>query len=231
MKYKGRLVVKGKRVSKNEKLKKLIERKVENKYGSHEIYSGSQNSTTETIRGLSTRYRACSMKNRDIYWRRYKIQETLYIGQWHCSPLQSRHLRTSHSSSNHTSAALSYFPESHQQSEIPCLSKVILVLGKARSCRGPNLGYSGAESPGWFDVSPKNSAWDVMHEWVCCHDEAANHHLPIAAAFWIIQIVSAEECSSLAQNVMQIHCSTLPFWMRWPHSTHAQSMASTAPSD
>ena len=39
MKYKGRLVVKGKRVSKNEKLKKSIERKVKNKYGSHEIYS------------------------------------------------------------------------------------------------------------------------------------------------------------------------------------------------
>ena len=31
----------------------------------------------------------CSMKNRDIYWRRYKIQGTLYIGQWHLSPLQS----------------------------------------------------------------------------------------------------------------------------------------------
>ena len=24
---------------------------------------------------------------------------------------------------------------------------------------------------------------DVMHEQVCCHDEAANHQLPIAAAF------------------------------------------------
>ena len=30
-----------------------------------------------------------------------KIQETLYIGQWHLSPLQSRHLGTSHSSPNH----------------------------------------------------------------------------------------------------------------------------------
>ena len=28
------------------------------------------------------------------------MQETLYIGQWHLSPLQSRHLRTSHSSPN-----------------------------------------------------------------------------------------------------------------------------------
>ena len=41
---------------------------------------------------------SCNMKNRDIYWRRYKIQETLYIGQWGLSPLQSRHIGTSHSS-------------------------------------------------------------------------------------------------------------------------------------
>ena len=43
---------------------------------------------------------SCNMKNKDIYWRRYKIQETLYIGQWCLSPLQSRHLGTSHSSPN-----------------------------------------------------------------------------------------------------------------------------------
>ena len=41
------------------------------------------------------------MKNRDIYWGIYKIQETLYIGQWYLSPLQSRHLGTSHGSPNH----------------------------------------------------------------------------------------------------------------------------------
>ena len=41
-----------------------------------------------------------TMKNRDIYWRRYKIQEALYIGQWRLSPLQSRHIGTSHSSPN-----------------------------------------------------------------------------------------------------------------------------------
>ena len=83
-------------------------------------------------------------------------------------------------------------------------SKVILVLGKAKSCRVPNLGCRGDESPGWFDVSPKSSAQDVMHERDCCHDEAVNHQLPIAVAFWIIQTVSAEECSSLTQ----ICCST-----------------------
>ena len=40
------------------------------------------------------------MKSRDIYWRKYKIQKTLYTRQWHLSPLQSRHFGTSHSSPN-----------------------------------------------------------------------------------------------------------------------------------
>ena len=80
---------------------------------------------------------------------------------------------------------------------------MILVLGKVRSLRGANLGCRWAESPGWFDVSPKISAVDEMHEQACC-DETANHQLPVTAAFWIIQIVSAEKCSSLTQNWMQI---------------------------
>ena len=56
---------------------------------------------------------------------------------------------------------------------------------------------------------PKNSAWDVTQEY-CCH-EAANHQLPIAAAFLIIWMVSVKGCSSLMQNVMQIHCTTHSF--------------------
>ena len=49
----------------------------------------------------------------------------------------------------------------------------------------------------------------MMHEWACCCDEAAaNHQLPIAAAFRINRIVSAEERSGLTQNLMQIRCCT-----------------------
>ena len=48
----------------------------------------------------------------------------------------------------------------------------------------------------------------MMHERTRCPDEAANHQLPIAVAFWIIQTVFVEECSSLTQNMMQSHCST-----------------------
>ena len=81
------------------------------------------------------------------------------------------------------SAVPLYFPESHLQSEISSLSEVIVVLGKARSHRVPNLGCRGAESLRGFDVLPKNSIQDVMHEQVRCCDEAVNYQLPIAVAF------------------------------------------------
>ena len=106
------------------------------------------------------------------------------------------------------SIAWSYFPKSHQWSEVSYFSKVTLVLGKARSHRTPYLGCRRSESPGWFDVSPENSTQDMMHKRECCHDEAPNSQLPIAVAFWIIRLISAEECSSLTQNLMYIRCST-----------------------
>ena len=56
---------------------------------------------------------------------------------------------------------------------------VILVLGKARSRREPNLGLSHLGDL----MFANNSAQDMMHERVCCHDEAANHQLPLAVAF------------------------------------------------
>ena len=104
-------------------------------------------------------------------------------------------------------------------------------FGKSQKSQGTKSGLWGAESPGWFDVLPKNSTWDVMHEQVCCRDEAANHQLPIVVASWINWIVSTEERSSLTQNLMWICWSTQSFWIRWPHSTRAHSMASTAPTD
>ena len=85
---------------------------------------------------------------------------------------------------------------------------MILVLGKAGSRRLPNLDCRAHESPGCFDVSPKNFARDVMYEQGHCCEEASNHQFSITAGFWIIQILSAEECSSLMQSLMQIHCST-----------------------
>ena len=83
------------------------------------------------------------------------------------------------------SHARSYFPESRQQSENSSLSKVILVLGKARSHGAPNLGCRGPESPWWFDISPKNSSRDVMHEQACC-------------PWWSCQSPVAHNCSLLS---------------------------------
>ena len=77
------------------------------------------------------------------------------------------------------SAALSYFPESHPQSEIFSLSKVLLVLGNIRSHRAPHLGCRGAESPGWFDVSQKKlfmkrDAWAGVLLWWSCQSPVAH---------------------------------------------------------
>ena len=68
------------------------------------------------------------------------------------------------------------------------LSKVILVWGKARSRRAPNLDCRGAESPGWSDVLPKNSAWDVMHE---------RAHCSPLWSWWSCQSPVAHSCSLL----------------------------------
>ena len=39
-------------------------------------------------------------------------------------------------------------------------------------------------------------------------------------AFWIIWVISVEECSSLMQNLMQIHCSTCSVILSNGHTVH-----------
>ena len=139
----------------------------------------------------------------DIYWKRYKkhcIQDNGIsvsfkvgtLGPHAVLPAASLLLYKTLQNSllELPSAALSYFPESHQWSEISSLSKVILVLRKARNHKALNPGCKRAESPGWFDILPKNSARDMMHEQVCCCNEAANLLLPIALAIFVILHIS-----------------------------------------
>ena len=82
-----------------------------------------------------------------------------------------------------------------------------LVLGKSRKHRASNLGCRGWVTwvNWWFikKLCERHDAWAGALVWW-----TANHQLPIAVAFWIIWIVSVEECSSLMQDLMQIHCST-----------------------
>ena len=107
------------------------------------------------------------------------MQETLYIGQWCLSSPSKWEPWDLTQFSQLPLAALSYFPESHWLSEIFSLSKVILVLGKDRSCRAPDLGCRGTESPGWFDVSPKKlcmrcDAWVGALWWWSCQSWVAH---------------------------------------------------------
>ena len=101
------------------------------------------------------------------------------------------------------SAVPLYFPESHQQSEISFLSKVILFWEKPEVA-GRQIWAVG----GLSHLDDLMFCWKTLHEQAHCCDEVANHQLPIAVAFSIIQIVSTEECSSLRQNLMHIYCTT-----------------------
>ena len=60
------------------------------------------------------------------------------------------------------------------------LSKVILVLGKARRHRVPTLGCREAESPGWFDALQKNctrhDVWMVTLSWWRWQSLVAHSH-------------------------------------------------------
>ena len=62
-----------------------------------------------------------------------------------------------------SSAVSLYFPEFHPWSEISSLSRVILVLGKARSCRAQNLGCKWADHLGDLMFYQK-TAQNVRHE-------------------------------------------------------------------
>ena len=172
------------------------------------------------------------MKNRGIYWRRNKIQETLYTGQWCLSPLQSRHLGTSHSSPNCPQLPHHILFEFHQWSDISYLLKVILVLRKARSHWAPNLGCRCTESSGWFDVLPKNcmrrDAWAGTLSWWSCQSPVAhscgllNHPNSFHGRMFKLK-------AKLDADFFALH--TQSFWMWRPHSTRVQSVVSTIPTD
>ena len=80
------------------------------------------------------------------------------------------------------SAAPSYFPESHGESETSSLAKEILVLRKVEITGNQIWALEGLSQVGDL-MFCKKTAQDVMHLQAPCCDEAANHQLPIAAAF------------------------------------------------
>ena len=114
------------------------------------------------------------------------------------------------------SAALLYFPEPYWWSEISSLSKVILVLGKARSFRVPNLGYRGTESPGWFDVSQKKLytkcyAWAGMLSWWNCPSPVAHScsllHHPNSFCRGRFKLNAKFDADSLTSSLSHFECN------------------------
>ena len=83
-----------------------------------------------------------------------------------------------HKFSQSPSAALLYFPESHQKSEISSVPKVILLLGKPRSNRTPNLGCRGVIT--WViwcfaeKLCTRHDAWAGVLLWWSCQSPVAH---------------------------------------------------------
>ena len=159
----------------------------------------------------------------------------MYIGQWHLSPLQRRNLGTSHTSPNYHQ-----LPHHIFLNLIDCLINTLPVqrwfwFREMSEVAGSQIWIVGGWTTWVIWCFTKNSVLDKIYERAHCHDEAANHQLPINVAFWIIRIFSVEESSSLMQNLMQIRFSThlviLNVMAIQPYSTHAHSKACTAPTD
>ena len=177
------------------------------------------------------------LNNSDIYWRRYTIQETLYIGQWRLSPLQSRHL------GNLTQFSQSLFHCSKHSAVsfvgitircpvvFSCISLSVWNLfpfkgdfsfGKSQSCRAPNLGYRVAESPGWqMFVDCSLYTFNILRCSVCCRPprmwitfnrlstflEAFVPHFYLRCTHCIV-VENLNHPNSFHVRMMQIHCST-----------------------
>ena len=137
----------------------------------------------------------------------------MYTGQWCLSSLQSRHLGTSHSAPS-ISSTVHNTGKSFVGIAISCLIVLSWIsstlwnvfpfkgdfsFGKSQRMQGEKSGLE----VGWDTwviycftkkLCMRHDAWAGLG-WCC--DEAANHQLPIVEAFWVIWIVSGEECSSL----------------------------------
>ena len=144
--------------------------------------------------------------NTDIYWRRYKTQETLYIGQWHLSPLQSRILGTSHSSPNrHELPCDSFLDLTHGLKSHP-FQRWFYFWEKTEVARCQIWALEGLSHLADL-MFLRRTLHSELHRRMCW-DKAARPPLPIAADFWLTGIVSTEECSGLTQTLMQTRWSS-----------------------
>ena len=117
------------------------------------------------------------MKSGDIYWRRYKIQETLYIGQWCLIHYKVGTLGPRAVLPITISWPVVFSWVSSMVWNI-FLFKGDFSFGKSQKSQGAKSGLWVAESPVWLDDSPKASVQDAMHEralsWWRCQSPVAH---------------------------------------------------------
>ena len=99
---------------------------------------------------------------------------------------------------------------------------MILVLGKARSCRAPDLGCKGGESPGWFDVLPeklctKCDTWAGVLLWQSCQSPVArscsllNH--PNTFHRGMFKLNAKSDADSLLYSLSHFECDNHTVYM------------------
>ena len=165
-----------------------------------------------------------NMKNRDTYWRRHKVQESLDNNKDKASQSPaSRHLGPSHSSPNSRHLPCHIFLNLFEGlKSLPFQN--ISVLRKSISHRAPHQGWRGQR----FSQTTLHDAHYMSHEGPRCRDTAANHLLPIAVAFRVVPTVYTG-MFSLTWNLMQILCCTGSVTLNvMATGTHAHSGASNA---
>ena len=166
----------------------------------------------------------------DISWRKYKIQEALYIGQWCLSPLQSRHFGTSHSSPNHHQLTCCIFLNLTEGLK-SLLFQRCFYFWKSQKLQGTKSVLQG----GWvasviwcFAKTPcmRCDAWAGVLSWWRCQS-------PVAQSCGLVNHLNSFRRGMFKFNA-KLDCRFVAvlaqsFWMCQPHSTH-DSMASTAPT-
>ena len=162
------------------------------------------------------------------------MQETLDIGQWCLSRLQSRHFETSLSSSNCHQLPCCIFP--NVTDSLKCLPfQWWFYFWEKPEVTGCQIWLYG----GWCWVTwviwcfAKISAWDVIHEQAWCHDKLQS---PVAHSSAFLNYLKSFHGGNFKLNEKFdadsfIVLLTQSFWMWWPHSTHVHSMASTILTD
>ena len=156
----------------------------------------------------------------------------MYIGQWYLSPLQSRHLGTSHSCPNHHHLPHHIFLNLFNGLNSPPFQRWF-QFGEKPEVTGHQIWVvAGMSHLGNLMFHQKlftrHGAWAGTLWWWSCQSPVAhtcgllNH--PKSFHRGMPELNARFDADFIALLIQS-------FWMYWPHSTHAHSKVSTTPTD